>query len=187
MHAQSPATPNRASPHPLRNRFGRVLWGLAQLLLVRPSPRPCHRWRNLVLRCFGASLHPTARVYPRARIWAPWNLTMEEYATIADDVEVYSVAPIAIGPATTVSQFSHLCAATHDYERTSFPLVPAPIRIGGRCWIASEVFVGPGVTIADGVVVGVRSTVLRDLPAWTVCAGTPARPIKTRVLRDDSS
>jgi putative colanic acid biosynthesis acetyltransferase WcaF len=186
MNHQRQALPTRASPHSLGNRIGRVLWGTAQSLLVRPSPRVCHRWRNLVLRCFGADLHPTARVYPRARIWAPWNLTMAEHSTIADDVEVYAVARIQIGPASTISQFCHLCAATHDYTVASFPLRPEPISIGGRCWLAAEVFVGPGVTIGDGVVVGVRSTVLGDLPRWTVCAGTPARPIKPRVLRDDA-
>ena len=179
------ALPRRTSPHGVGKRLARVLWGVAHALLMRPSPRPLHRWRNFVLRLFGARLHPTARVYPRARVWAPWNLTMDEFATIADDVEVYDVAPIAIGPATTVSQFSHLCAATHDHELPSFPLVPKPIVVGGRCWLAADVFVAPGVTIGDGVVVGARSTVLHDLPEWTVCAGTPARPIKPRVLRDE--
>lgn len=173
----------RTSAHSRGNQIARAVWGLVQATLFRLSPRPMHRWRNWLLRSFGADLHRTARVYPCARIWAPWNLTMAEFATIADHVEVYDVAPIAIGASTTVSQFSHLCAATHDFEQIDFPLVPKPIAIGSRCWVAAEAFVGPGVTIADGVVVGARSTVLGDLPAWTVCVGTPARPVRPRTLR----
>jgi acetyltransferase-like isoleucine patch superfamily enzyme/glycosyltransferase involved in cell wall biosynthesis len=166
--------PARQSPHSVANRAARVLWAIAWTLLFRPSPRVAHRWRNVLLRVFGAALHPTARVYPRARCWAPWNLRMDAYATIADDVEIYCADRIHVGEHTTVSQYAFLCTATHDYEDPDFPLVTAPITIGPRCWIAADVFVGPGVTIGPGTVVGVRSVVLGDLPAWVVAAGTPA-------------
>jgi len=175
--------PEQDSPHSVGNRLARVLWGLVCLLLFRPSPRPLHRWRNLLLRAFGAGLHPTARVYPRARVWAPWNLRMGAHACIADDVDVYNVRPITIGESSTVSQYSYLCGATHDFEHAAHPLVPRPITIGRNVWIAADVFVAPGVTIADGVVVGARSTVLKDLPAWTVAGGYPARVIKPRAIR----
>lgn len=127
-------------------------------------------------------MHPSARVYPRAKIWAPWNLTMDECATLSDDVDCYCVAGVHIGAHTTVSQYSYLCGATHDHTHPRFPLVPAPIVIGKSCWLAADVFVTPGVTIGDGTVVGARSSVFTDLPEWKVCVGSPARPIKDRVL-----
>jgi len=172
----------RGSPHSTRNRLGRVLWSIVHAVAFRPSPRNLHRWRNLLLRVFGATLHPTARVYPRARIWAPWNLIMEEGATIGDDVEVYSVASIHLEAWASVSQFCFLCAATHDFEDVAFPLVPMPIRIGRRVWLAADVFVGPGVTIGPGTVVGARSSVFRDLPGWIVATGTPAERVRDRTL-----
>ena len=175
-------TPQRVSPHGLGNRVARLVWGIVYVLLFRPSPRNLHRWRNWLLRMFGAQLHRTARVYPRARCWLPRNLIMDECACIGDDVDVYCVAPIRIGAHSIVSQYSYLCAASHDFEDIEHPLVTAPITIGRRCWIAADVFVGPGVTIADGTVVGARSTVLRDLPAWVVAAGAPARALRERRL-----
>jgi putative colanic acid biosynthesis acetyltransferase WcaF len=153
------------------------------VLLFRPSPRNLHRWRNWLMRLFGAKIHPTSRVYPRVRCWAPWNLVMGEYSCIADDVDVYCVKPVTIGPFTTVSQYSYLCGATHDHEDNRHPLVPMPITIGRRCWIAADVFVAPGVTIGDGTVVGARSSVFRDLPEWVVAHGTPARPVRERHIR----
>lgn len=170
------------SPFSRRHRFARSLWAAVYVLLFRPSPRIAHRWRNLLLRLFGARLHPTARVYPRARCWAPWNLTMAEHACIGDDVDVYSAGEIRIGAWSTVSQHSYLCGATHDFEDVAHPVVAAPIVIGARCWLAADVFVGPGVTIGDGTVVGARSSVFRDLPAWVVAMGTPARPARPRRL-----
>ncbi len=174
---------NEHSPHGLSNRLGRALWGLVWALLFRPSPRSFHRWRNALLRLFGAKLHPTARVYPRVRVWAPWNLIMAEHACLGDDVDCYCVATISIGASTTVSQYGYLCAATHDYQDPEHPLRPEPITIGARCWIAADVFVGPGVTIADGTVVGARSSVFGDLPEWVVAMGTPAKPVGKREYR----
>lgn len=172
----------KRSPHTAGNRAARVLWGAVYLLLFRPSPRIAHRWRNVLLRVFGAKLHPTARVYRTATVWAPWNLEMHERSCIGDHVDVYCVDHITIGKDSTISQYSYLCGATHDYEDPAHPLVSLPVRIGSRVWIAADVFVGPGVTIGDGTVVGARSAVLKDLPDWVVAAGTPARPVRPRTL-----
>lgn len=170
--------------HSRRQQLARLVWSVIWLLLFRPSPRPVHRWRNWLLRLFGAKLHPAARVYPSARVWAPWHLVMDERATLGDRVDCYCVDTIRIGAHTTVSQDSVLCGATHDHEDPKFRLVPRPIMIGASCWVAADVFVGPGVSIGEGTVVGARSSVFSDLPAWKICVGTPARPIKDRTLRD---
>lgn len=177
---------NKPSPHSLGQRLARVAWSFAYVLLFRPSPRPLHRWRLLLLQAFGASVTRHSRVGPKAIIWAPWNLRMSDHSTIADDVIVYCVAPVTVGPHATVSQFSHLCAATHDFEHPRFPLVPAPIEIGAQCWIATDVFVGPGVEIGEGSVVGARSSVFSSLPPWKVCVGSPARAVRPREIGEDT-
>jgi len=58
------------------------------------------------------------------------------------------------------------------------PVITAPIRIGRRAWVAADVFVGPGVTIGEGAVVGARASVFRNVDSWTVVGGNPARIIK---------
>ena len=166
-----------------RTNLGRLLWAVTWRLLFRPSPRPLHGWRNMLLRLFGARLHRTARVYPTTRIWAPWNLEMHEHSCIGDNCDIYSVDRITIGPRSTVSQYSYLCAASHDFEDPAHPLTTAPITLGANVWVAVDVFVGPGVTIADGTVVGARSSVFKSLPPWVLAAGSPAKPVRPRVLR----
>ena len=173
----------RSSPHSVKNRLGRVLWGLVQATAFRWSPRPLFTFRVLLLKLFGADVTWKSRVYPSVKIWAPWNLTMHNNATLGDDVLCYCVDRITIGEMTTISQFSYLCGATHDHEDPNFKLVPLPITIGRRAWVAADVFVGPGVSIGDGTVVGARSSVFGDLPEWAVCVGTPARPVGPRNLR----
>lgn len=166
------------SPYSYRNRIGRVLWGLTWLLLFRPSPRPLHAWRRLLLRIFGATVEARAHPYPSAKIWAPWNLTMREGSCLADHVDCYCVDRVVLEPYATVSQYSFLCTAGHDYTLPDRPVVTAPIRIGRRSWVAADAFVGPGVTVGEGAVVGARASVFRNVEPWTVVGGNPARVLK---------
>jgi putative colanic acid biosynthesis acetyltransferase WcaF len=66
---------------------------------------------------------------------------------------------IRIGPHATVSPYSFLCTASHNYTDPAMPFVTAPTTIGARAWIAADVFVAPGVTVGDGAVVTARSSV----------------------------
>ncbi len=126
------------------------------------------------MRLFGARIAAGAHPYPAAKIWAPWNLTMGTASCLSDHVDCYSVAPISIGAFATVSQYTYLCSASHDYRVPTLPLVIAPIVIESEAWVAAAAFVGPGVRIGEGAIVGARSTVTQDVAPWVVVAGSPA-------------
>ncbi len=164
----------------LRNRLLRVIWHLAELLFFRYTPRPLHPWRIFVLTCFGAKLGRGCHVYPKAKIWAPWNLEMADHACLADDVICYSQAKIMLGERAIVSQGAHLCCGTHDYNDPQFKLYALPIRIEKDAWICAEAFVGPGVTVNEGAILGARAVAFKDLPAWSINLGNPAQIIKQR-------
>ncbi len=170
--------PDHTNPHPRSNRVMRVLWQIVWLLAFRPSPRSFHGWRRFLLRVFGAQIGAGAHPYPSVRVWAPWNLEMGPHSCLGPDVDCYCVDRVAIGAWATVSQYSFLCAATHDYRDPTMPLVTAPIVVGERAWVAADVFIGPGVTIGKGAVVGARASVYRNVEPWTVVGGNPARIIK---------
>lgn len=176
---------NRPIAQALRNKCGRLLWQTVWLSLYRPSPRPLHGWRRFLLRLFGADVRRGAHPYPSARIWAPWNLTMGEGSCLGDYVDCYSVDQITLEPHVTVSQYSFLCTASHDYRVENRPLITGPIRIGSRAWVAADVFVGPGVMIGEGAVVGACSSVFRNVDPWTVVGGNPARIIKKLSLEQE--
>jgi putative colanic acid biosynthesis acetyltransferase WcaF len=158
----------------------RAIWGAVWLMLFRPSPKVLHGWRRSLLRLFGARVGRGAVVHPSVRLWAPWNLTMGDNSCLAPFVDCYSVAPITLGEYAAVSQYSFLCAATHDYSSLDRPLMAAPITIDAHAWVCADVFVGPGVRIGEGAVVGARSSVYRNVQPWAVVAGNPARFIKDR-------
>jgi putative colanic acid biosynthesis acetyltransferase WcaF len=164
----------------LRHRMARFCWGIAYTCLFRTSPKPFHFWRATLLRAFGAKLGPRTHIYPAARIWAPWNLTCDEHACIADRAIVYNPAPVHMGSHSILSQEAYLCGATHDYNEPAFPLVSAPITLGAYSWVCARSTVQAGVSLSEGAVLGLGSVATRDLEAWTVYGGVPARKIKAR-------
>lgn len=167
----------------LRHRLFRAVWGVTWLCLASWTPPPLHAWRRWLLRCFGARLERGARVYGSARIWYPPNLSMAAHACIGPDVHCYCMGPISIGERAIVSQRAHLCAGTHAIDDPDFQLIARPITIGPQAWVAAEAFIGPGVNVGAGSVVGARAVVLRDTQPWGVYSGNPAQCIKTRAFR----
>lgn len=170
-----------------QEKIKRLLWNSVQSTLFRFSPRRADRWRGFLLRLFGAKIGRVELLRNTVRVEVPWNLDIGDDVQIGDAVYLYSLGPIKIGDRTIVSQFVHICAGTHDFERLDFPLVRIPVTIGSDCWIATDTYIAPGVTVHEGVVVGARANVVRDLPRWTVCVGSPAKAVKSRRLVDTES
>ena len=168
-----------------KHQLVRLLWGVVWSLFARPLPRSMGSgWKRFLLRLFGAKIHPTAIVYSSAKVYYPANLEMEEYSCLASDVDCYNVALIRIGANTTVSQGACLCTASHDITNPLNQLITAPIVIEDQAWVAASAFVGMGVKIGQGAVVGARAVVFKDVEAWTVVGGNPAKFIKKRIIKE---
>lgn len=168
----------------LGNRLARAAWGVVWALLFRPSLRPMHGWRRLLLRCFGTRMGQHVNVHADVRIWAPWQLVIGDRVGIANGVTLYNMAPLTIGNDCVISQGAHLCGGSHDIDSPNFQLIARPIELGDQVWICADVFVGPGTRIADGCVLGARAVVVRSIDQpWTVWAGNPAQLKKHRKPR----
>ena len=162
------------------NRLRRLVWMLIWHLLYRPSPRPFHAWRTLILRAMGARMGASCHFYPGSRIWAPWNLECADQVTAGDGAELYNPATLRIGSHAIVSQDGYICGATHDYNDRHFPLIAYAMEIGPYAWICARASVGPGVNVGEGAVLGLGSVATRDMEPWGVYAGVPAVKVKER-------
>lgn len=59
--------------------------------------------------------------------------------------------------------------------------VGEPVHIGEDCWFGTNVVIMPGVDIGRGCVIGANSTVTRDIPPYSIAAGSPARVLRARL------
>lgn len=87
--------------------------------------------------------------------------------------------PISIGDDSGIG--GHCLLFTHGSwlpQIDGFPVTFAPITLGKRVWLPWRVFVMPGVSIGDNVVIGANSLVAKSLPANCLAAGSPANIIK---------
>lgn len=165
----------------LANRIERAVFAICWIVLGRLVPPPFGKgWRRFMLRLFGANIAKGANIYPTARIWLPRHLVMEEGSTIGPKVDCYNMAPITLRKGAIVSQRAYLCAGDHDHRDPHFQLVTRPIELGAHSWVAAEAFVAPGVTLGEGAVLAARGVAVKDMPAWTVWGGNPAKQIGER-------
>jgi acetyltransferase-like isoleucine patch superfamily enzyme len=97
----------------------------------------------------------------------------------------FSDVEIRIGDNVAIAPEVCFFAAGHDYGRLELPDTAKSIIVGDNVWIGGRAILLPGVTIGEGAIVGAGSVVSKDIPAWTIAAGNPARVIKLRTVPAD--
>lgn len=95
-------------------------------------------------------------------------------------------APITIGDNCLIAQFGSFIARGHGFARRDMLIGEQPIpesigiSIGSDVWIGTNVTIMPGITIGDGAVIGAGSVVTKDVDAYTIVVGSPARKVSER-------
>jgi putative colanic acid biosynthesis acetyltransferase WcaF len=151
------------------------IWWIVQAVCFHTSPQVFYGWRRFLLRLFGARIGRGVLIRPSASVTYPWKLSIGDWSWVGDNVTLYTLGEISIGDNAVVSQRCYLCTGSHDYTRPTFDLYAVPVKIESEAWLATNVFVGPGVTVGRGAIVGACSVVLKDVPAGMMCAGNPLK------------
>ena len=129
----------------------------------------------------GDGSYIAAHAYVTGELTTGEDCSLNPFTTVRGAVALGS--GVRIGAYTSLLGFNHSMAP--DRPVFQQPLTIRGIKIGDDVWIGSHVIVVDGVTIGDHCVIGAGAVVTRDLPAWTVAAGNPARHIRDR--RDGGS
>lgn len=168
----------------LKEALGIRLWHMVWLCLFRWTPKKMNFWRLFLLRLFGAKLE-NVFIFSSARIYVPWLLEMKKGACLGPYSEVYNLGPVYFGENSVLSQYSYICNGTHDLSTLRLPLMIGEITIGRNVFIGAKALILPGISIGDGAVIGAGSVVTKDVEAWSVVGGNPAREIKKRNLKSE--
>jgi galactoside O-acetyltransferase len=144
-----------------------------------------------------------ASVYQPSRVTLGHDVRIDDFCVVSGPVSIGNFVHVAafcalyggetgieVGDFCNLSSRVTIYAISDDYSGRSLtnPVIPAKYKRleHGKVTLGKHVIVGsgsvllPGVSIGEGCAIGALSLVKGDLPGWTICAGTPARPIKDR-------
>lgn len=163
-----------------RSRVVEAIWYACKcVFFLSALPWPGALKRAL-LRGFGARVGRGVVIKPRVNIHFPWKLTLGDHCWLGEEAWLLNFEPCELGAHVCISQRAFLCGGNHDFRARDFAYRNAPIRIARGAWIGANVFVGPGVTVAEYAVATAGSVVVKDLPASFICAGNPCVPVRPR-------
>ncbi|MBX2873135.1 MAG: acyltransferase [Saprospiraceae bacterium] len=148
-----------------------------------------HLRRNVEIRAHGQS---TVRLEGDIRIDRGVRILAANAAEIIIEngtrIGLYSVLnggdSIRIGAKVLISGFVYLQTSMHNHQREgkiqNQGYSHAPVKLEEDAWLGAHVVVLPGVTIGQGGVVGSNAVVTKDVAAFEVVGGVPAKVLKIR-------
>ena len=107
------------------------------------------------------------------------------YAGFNFGAEVYSEIGITIGDYSSIGPFVTIYDTNFHPVDEGGKVHSGPVEIGENVWIGRQVLILPGVTIGDHSVIASGAIVTHDIPARTLAAGNPAKPLREVRASDD--
>ena len=111
----------------------------------------------------------------QARIWSAGSITIGDRVLIAHAVNVFDNLTHPIRAADRYAQFRQIAKSGHPRD---ISLGERPVRIEDDAWIGAGAFVLRGVTVGNGAIVAAGAVVTKDIPAYCMAAGNPARIVR---------
>ena len=167
---------------PGRNAFIRAIWFVVNSLFFINSLSVSSGLKILFLRLFGAKIGKGVVLKPGINIKYPWNLTIGDNAWIGERVWIDCLDKITVGANCCLSQGALLISGNHNYAKTTFDLMIAPIVLEDGVWICAEAIVTGGTVCGSHSVLGTKSVASSNLEQYGIYRGNPAEKIKERII-----
>ncbi len=161
----------------------RILWMLINPIFIKNHFFPFAIFKVFILKAFGAKIGKRLTIKQGVNIKYPWFLEIGDYVGLGENVWIDNLAHVKIGNQATISQGVYLLTGNHDFNSQQFELIIKPITIEDGVWIGAKSTVCPGVTCHSHSVLGVGSTLTKNMDAYGIYFGLPATKVKERKLR----
>lgn len=157
------------------------LWYFTSILFFKSGLIPISSILVFLLRLFGSKVGKEVRIKPGIHIKYPWRLQIGNYSWLAE-CYIENLDFVIIGENCCISQQAILMTGNHNFKKTNFDLITKPIILEDGAWIGSSAKVGPGVTVHSHAVLTIGSVATKDLSAYGIYQGNPAKFLKDRVI-----
>lgn len=123
-------------------------------------------------------------IYGRGVILDPDKMTLGDGVQIGSNFYFAASGRIDIGDFSHISRNVAIYSRNHDYHSSALPydgnFSYKPVKIGQCVWIGMNVNIVPGVTIGDGAIIGIGTTVSKNVPAGAIVVGQSSRIVGYR-------
>lgn len=143
--------------------------------------------RREIMRKLFKSVGENVWIEPDFRCEFGKNITIGNDVYINFGCVILDCGQVHIGDKTLIGPNVGLFSGNHTTdpeERSEGGLIPKPITIGKNAWICGNVSIVPGVSIADGSIIGAGSVVTHDIPSGVIAAGNPCRVLR-KITEED--
>jgi len=155
------------------------------------NPLIHHKGKKSLIRS-----HTRMDILPFNKFYMGDDSTIEDFTTINNGVgDIYIgdrtriglgctlIGPVSVGNDVRLAQNIVMSGLNHNYTDVSLPIseqgvTTNPIVVEDEVWIGANCVILPGVTVKKHAVVAAGSIVRRNVPAYSVVAGNPAKVMK---------
>ncbi|MFD2288840.1 colanic acid biosynthesis acetyltransferase WcaF [Pedobacter petrophilus] len=158
-----------------------LLWYFTDVFFFRTKVIPFSAVLVFLLRTFGAKIGKDVRVKPGIQVKYPWKLEIGNNCWLAD-CYIENLDWVRMGEKCCISQQAMLMTGNHNYKKTTFNLLTAPIVLEDGVWMGAKSVVGPGIKLYSHSVLSLSSVAVSDLAAYTIYQGNPAVKVRDREI-----
>ena len=152
------------------------------IYFIRKTPEKWGKLRNYFVRKYIKSAGKNINIGRYCKIHK--NTTIEEHSGVGFGCEIPNGVTLGshliMGPDVLIFTQNHQTADTEIAMREQGVAPLKPVVIGDDVRMGARVCILPGVTIGQGAVIGACAVVSKDVPAYSVAVGNPARVVKKR-------
>ena len=173
---------NTATFDPGAGFIKRTLWYFTNAMFFLNPMFPFRSPKPALLRLFGAKVGKGVVIHPAVNIKFPWKLTIGNNSWIGQHVWLDNLDSLTIGNNVVISQGAMIIQGSHDYKKIDYPTYSRPVVLEDGSWIGAGAIVTLGVTAHTHAVLAVGSVATKDLDAYMIYQGNPAKPVRERVM-----
>lgn len=154
--------------------------GWSRFMLYQIAYIPSHHLRRFIYKCLGMEMGKYNVFHFGTEIRGISKIKLGNSNIIGDNALLDGRRGLVLGNNVNISSNVSIYTLQHDHRDSRFDSVGAPVVIGDRVWLGSNVIVLPGVTIGEGAVCCAGCVVTKDVEPYMVVAGIPAKKVNER-------